>query len=436
MQDNLILLPHDPSILIQDLSQKIHYLNIMKNLMEHSLIAINRFQNQNLKRFDAQVGDTLCQIRAYKIHCLATQDFEKISLDLNQLNSRIHQIIPIITAHQVELENYLATPKNQRPDWIRASITLQDLFSQFDSLVPLSDDALFIVLSHILCHFHKVDGEHIPMSVDVRHVASEWNLSQGYAKKLTHYFQKTLANASCSFMFQMLSELPKLNQLQSIFPLLHRAGDEGRMVLPCHAVTEIIVHHMIQSEAHAVLIMKINTPQKQKTMTFHFKGNPNLNEFVMVNNTFIPDELPCMVFYGVAEHQEIPNYQEIRNAIQHMGLSHIVLTNNAAHPQYSGSTLAAFRENPYAMLLIENNQLCSIETAQIMQLSEQLKELQLKAHFWGLTQSNASTFFLKHIFCSTMDEYPHSVHKKMPGTAIERISPHIQVLPEASLRMA
>lgn len=147
-------------------------------------------------------------------------------------------------------------------------------------------------------------------------------------------------------------------------------------------------------------------------------------------------ELPCMVFYGVAEHQKIPNYQIIRNAIQHRGLSHIVLTNNAAHPQYSGSTLAAFRENPYATLLIENNQLCSIETAQLTLLSEQLKELQLKAHLWGLTQSNASTFFLKHIFCNTVDEYPHSVHKKMPETVIERIRHHIQVLPEGSLRMA
>lgn len=435
MQDNLIVLPHDPSILIQDVSQKIHYLKIMKHVMEHCLIAIHQFQNHNLKRFDAQVGDTLCQIRAYKIHCLATQECDNILLDLNQLNSRIHQIIPVITEHQVELEHYLATPKNQRPDWVGASITLQDLFSQRDCLVSLSDDALFIVLSHLLCHFHTVDDEHIPMSVDVRHLASKWNLSHGYAKKLIHYFQKTLANASCSFMFQLLSELPKRNPLQSILPLLHRAGDEGRMVLPCHAVTEIIVRHMIQSEAHAVLIMKINTPQKQKTMTFHFKGNPNLNEFVMVNNTFLPDELPCMVFYGVSEHQELPHYLKVGNAIQRRGLSHIILTNNAAHPQFSGSTLAAFRDNPYATLLIENNQLGSIEIAQLTQLSEQLNQLQSKAPLWGLTESNASTFFLKHIFCNSMDEYPYSVPTKMPEPGIERIKHRIHV-PEGSLRMA
>jgi len=36
-----------------------------------------------------------------------------------------------------------------------------------------------------------------------------------------------------------------------------------------------------------------------------------------------------------------------------MGIKEVVLSNNAAHPQYSGITLSAYKDNPYATLISE-----------------------------------------------------------------------------------
>lgn len=418
MHNNLILLPHEPTIEIQDLAQKIHYLNIMNRLLEHFLLAINDYLNQKLSQFDAQVGDTLCQIRAYKIHYLATLDAEGTCHELIQLKTVMQKALSNSLKYQQECEQYLTTPKNQRPDWVRSSITLKDLFAEIDALIPLSDNALFLVLSHLLCHFHQVDEEQIPMSIDVRRIASQWSLSQGYAKKLAHYFQKMLADASCTFIFELLSELPKLKQLHTLLPLLHRKGDEGRMVLPCYAVTEIIVHHMIQSEARAVMIMKTHTQDAHRTMRFHFQGNPNLNEFIMLTSEERQDDTPCMVFYGTAAHHQLPNEQLICAKIQTIGLSHIILTNNAAHPQFSGSALLAFRINPYTALLQEPNQYSDEEHILAHQLSDKLNNLQDKAHSMGFTQDNSSLFFLKHIYCSTTDVYPLGKKQERPNASV------------------
>src|SRR3990167_8269597 len=67
MKHICMLLPHELNIVIQDFENKIKYLGLIESILSDAVEAIEHFLNGNLKDcFDAQVGETLCQIRAYK----------------------------------------------------------------------------------------------------------------------------------------------------------------------------------------------------------------------------------------------------------------------------------------------------------------------------------------------------------------------------------
>ena len=411
MLNNMSILPHDDSIIVKDITKKTRYIQLMKKLLKEFQQALFFFENKELNYFDAQVGETLCQIRAYKIYLLSTKFNSPCLKSLLSLKKVLDKTIKNLESYESQYDQFLKQSKKDRPDHTFATISLADFFFTMECIFPLSEDALFIFLAFFLCKFHIVDNENIPIGINFNAVAKSLDLSSSYSKKLAQFYQKTLSELSCKFIFELLNELPNLNNFRSVLPSLHLKSDEGRMVLPCYPVTEIIILHMIKNNAKAVLLVDIQFEHHKEQIAFGFEGSHETHSFKLVP-LLEESTTPCVVFYGGCVAKDLFFKEEIIDKLLSMGMKDIVLCNNAAHPQYSGATLSGFSIDPYQALIAEKREyLSSFEIEAAQNLSRQISPLKKLAEYKGCTIVNQSLFFLKHIFCDTMENH---INSQMP----------------------
>ena len=420
---NISLLPHDSTVIIKDITQKIVYIDLMKNLLKQFQQAIVFFEKKNLSQFDAQVGETLCQIRAYKVYYLTAYSPQSFLTTLFEVKKNVTQAITRLNTEAQNYQHFLKMHKSQRPDNIRASMTLTAFFLSLECAFSIPEDAFFIFISYFLCQYHLVDNDNIPTAINYSSIAMDMSLSRSYSKKLGHFYQKKLSELSCNFMFELLTELPGKEDLKSILPLFHRQSDEGRMVLPCYPVTEIIVLHMIENKANLMLLMDIETEHNKKRISLLLKGSKSLNNFKLGSQQNDAEE-PCIVMYGSSVTHNIGI-----NEILSVGIKEIILSNNAAHPQYSGVILSAFRDNPFKALMDEcREQISPLNIEVVTSLSLHLIRMKKLAEKIGCTVNNQSLFLLKHIFCNTINAY--NAHDALDQlSAIMPIPQEIHYLP-------
>ena len=150
---NLALLPYEPNIVIKDISQKISTIKFMGQLLKQLQLALSCFEKNELYRFDAQVGETLCQIRAYKIYYLSSRSTPQFLETIRTLKRDVSHGIKKLSKQAEEYQSLLKVHKSQRPESVRAPITLTDFFSELDCIIPLSEDVLFLFLSHFLSYY-------------------------------------------------------------------------------------------------------------------------------------------------------------------------------------------------------------------------------------------------------------------------------------------
>ena len=335
------ILPHDDSIIVKDIAKKTRYIQLMKKLLKEFQQALFFFENKELNYFDAQVGETLCQIRAYKIYLLSTKLNSSRLKSLLLLKEVLDKIIQNLELSETQYERFLKQSKKDRPDYTFTAISLADFFLTMECIFPLSEDELFIFLAFFLCKYHIVDEENIPIGINFDAVAKSLDLSLSYSKKLIHFYQKILSELSCKFIFELLNELPNLNNFRYVLPSLHLKSDEGRMVLPCYPVTEIIILHMIKNNAKAVLLVDIQFEYNKERIALGFEGSHETHSFKLVP-LLEESTIPCVVFYGGCVAKDLFFKEEPIDKLLSMGMKEIVLCNNAAHPQYSGATLSSF----------------------------------------------------------------------------------------------
>ncbi|WP_131764432.1 hypothetical protein [Legionella drozanskii] len=403
MPTNLTLLPHNNTILVKDITQKLHYIQLMQQLVEHFITAINCFESNMLSSFDAQVGETLCQVRAYKIYALKAYTSAQFSLSLKQLKKQCTMTNEILKGEEKNYQYYIAHNKNLRPESVRAQVTLDRFFKEMGCFFTISEDALFLFLSYFLCVYHIVDREEIPMAINYPVIAETIKLSRSYSKKVGHYYQKLLSELSCQFIFNLLDELPQKQELRKILRCLHRQSDEGRMVLPCYSVTEIIVLHMIRNNANLAFVVDIQSENDKERFVFPFQGSVDSGDFEPMLQ-LKPYE-PCVVMKGSCRSNNLTQ-SSLFIKLRSVGIKNILLINNAAHPQYSGETLKEYRDNPFQTLIqLFSNELSPFEQFITQKLSSELIEKKQLAYKLGCTIENQRLFLLKHIFCNSLAEY-------------------------------
>lgn len=429
MLTTLALLPHDSRVVVKDIVQKLYYIKLMEDLLEEFCLAIKAFLNGDLYKFDAQVGETLCQIRAFKIYILHLSDnfSNKILALYKEFRLTKNKLSDMRTTYQ----NFLKIHKSNRPDFVKKPLTLEEFFFEMACVNSISEEEYYLFLSHFLCRFNVTDKENIPISINYLSMINALNLSKSYAKKLGHYYQKTLSELSSKFVFSLLSDMPEKSCLKRILPWLNKQADEGRVALPCYPVTEIIIEKMIKMNANLVLLMDVFNKDSQKQIAFCFKGDRALNHFKFHNNSQLNENEPCIVMYGSCWTRKAFCEEFFLSSITKSGgVKNIILANNAAHPQYSGEKLKAFREDPFQALIQEQpNQLPLFERNLARKLSFELTQKKLFADDNGCTINNQGLFFIKHIFCNTISAYTDIIFSRSVNFKVHSKTNHINISP-------
>lgn len=408
----LVLLPHSDNAALVNKHQKLDDLYLIRSVVDFSTRALELFITGNLLAFDPQVGENLCQIRAYKIIHLSkqwlcsTKRIAELLQEIERFKSYKHTIEKVINEWENALKQ-VATYSNS----LDAVEKTSQFLSRHQLLFPLHEELAFIIACYFLTHF-SIRKDNIPIAVNLEHIVREFHISKYRAKRLTHRYQQLICELGCEFILKIAQELPIQLGYADILPKLCQIADENRMVLPCYPVSEIIFYHSIQQKIPVLLIVKrINQSSAIHSDLVYFLllGQEESTDYDLVScNPYLAEH--CLIVTGEMLHD---NHESIRHYIHRVLRENplkIILANTASHPQYSGKRLEALRSDPFS--LIPNNALMTRH-------ARNLTHLRFFALEAGCSKEKQTLFFLRHIYVNKLKDEITQLHTQYPGEAFE-----------------
>ncbi|MBA2657122.1 MAG: hypothetical protein H0U70_09090 [Tatlockia sp.] len=401
--------------------QKMDNLYLTLKIVDLSIIALNFFLKENLVAFDAQVGENLCQIRAYRILNLAKKWLHKLLMK-HEFQKQIDKLIK----YRAHLQNVVAEWEqaiqlskcfNKNLDGIE---NIADFFARHDLAFDLNEEMVFIIACYFLTRFNiRVDN--IPVAINLKQIADELTISKHKAKRLSHHYQQLICQLGCEFIMQIASELPSKYSHMEILPSLYKIADENRTVLPCHIVSEILFNHAIQEKVPVLLKVTRFCPTRTTpydTILFLLLGDKeNKNQFSLIPcNLNFPRN--CLVVSGEAHDPEGNTRETTKNYITRFLKEtplKLILANTAIHPQYSGKRLEAFKDNPFIAILADSK-LASCE-----KLEKNLALMRRFAFNTGCSQQTPTTFLLRHVYANILENELNDLSSTHTGCAYKVI---------------
>lgn len=398
---NLDLLPQKKDSMLIDRKSKIQLLRLTEKITTLSIQALETFFNKEFSKFDAQVGENLCQIRAYKILLLGNDLLKRktshLETDLSSLRLLSKKIKFIIKSFENLLKN--ETCYNDKLD---KKETLISFFKKNDININISYDALFLILSYLLYIF-SVREDGMPRSVDYKKIFTYFNISMYASKKIIHSLQEKITQLGSDFIVRISQETPDTYNTNHIIPALLKTTDENRSVLPCYTTTLAILNNMIEKELPILAIIERKNKYLKKIdeIMILLHGNKSEHDF-KVRNDIEGLNTPCIIIRGDVIYNDsnpIETPIQYSKRFLNIGLMDILLHNAATHPQYSGEKLFSICENPFQHLTKDNNKI-TLRSAKLQ--SHALIEHKKLALTTGCCKENPYLFYLKHFLCNTI----------------------------------
>lgn len=378
--------PHDPTSLLINQDMKLKILKLSLFFANQCIDAINSFFiKKTYSDFDAHVGDTLCQIRAYKlllmIEYFKENPAERFYVEeLNRLNFAKQKI-------EEKIQFFDNLVKNKQAKYNKVLDNKEILYtflSMHNILFEITETTFYLTQSSVLTKYSHRISFGVSINMKVEQLAKNMSVGQTTARKLIKNFQLTLAELSCEFVHSLCKKLLGQSQLNKILPQLETTDSHKRKVFPAYEVTKIILLHMKITQTPVLFVthkQKNHTTESPNSFAFIFSKEKN--EFELCSSTqFIPLETPCFIIHGSTLSNSI-------NSIINIGLTTVVLSNMATHPQ--------------------------LRTETMNEREKELTSMELLAESLGYCKKNPKLFFLKHIYADSLineltrlDFYNHS----------------------------
>lgn len=358
-------------------THKAAILDFLYQIVDLSIIAHETFINGDLNAFDAQVGENLCQIRAYKIITLKTNTNKSLFFDeLTNVKKYKKKIANTFVFNEI-------IDKNE---------VIESFFYKAGLLVELSENFMFILISFFLARF-SIKKENIPVIIDLDGISKSFNISRNKAKRLTHNYQMLLSEMGCRFIIELSAQIfPELNY-RAILMKTYKISDENRHVLPCFLVTEVVFYHAIKNKIPIVFIVKRQSSQaSEEIVYFSFLQDRNtLKVHLICPEDYIHQY--GLVVYGLscAEGTEIEDKNSYIKKVLAADPMTLLFANAASHIQFSGKTLEKFKTNPYQDI---DMSYCRTEQHHKHTL-DYMRKYAVSA---GCSEVNQKLFFVRHIY--------------------------------------
>ncbi len=385
-------------------AQKGKLLHLLNALVAIAIEGLNTFIAGRLIAFDAQVGENLCQLRAYHIFFLT----KKL---LSNSPSR-----KIFYSQVAQLLQYKKDIKKTIYHWDEAvshSCSYEKNFDKVEQVKPflernkllilLNEDVVLLTMCYFLARF-SIRQNNILYSICLEKIAHELEISKSQAKKLTRKYQAIICKLGYNFISQVVADFPEYKHYRAILPSLLMAADDARFVLPCYAVSYIIFHHALKQKAPIFLsVHRIGTYIVNEIVYFLIIGDHIHNPILTSYNEHLHSHciaIEAEVNYG--DMKQVETTADYVNRLLQVNPIKSLLANTAMHPQYSGERLKVIRNNPFAQLQPQKRN----------RLEKSFKAMQTFSLKFGCHQEKASTLLMKHAYSSSIMEQINSLRSR------------------------
>lgn len=408
----LSLLPYSEESQLINKHQKLDDLYFIKSVTDISLMALENFIEGNLTLFDAQVGENLCQIRAYKIlylgskYLISNQSKALLSKEISIFKKYKNNLEEVIIEWESVIANAFSYNKN-----LDGREFINNFLDRHNLHLDLSEDVVFIISCFFLTHFSIRDNG-IPAAINLNFISRELHISKYRSKRLTHKYQLIVCQLGCDFVIKIADDLPLEQGYSTVLSKLYQISDEDRVVLPCYIASEVVFHHAISKKKPVIFIInRINSNGDiDAVIYFTLIGHDSGLGFSLVSGDAHLEQY-CIVVFGVVYLSEDNRYS-LNNYINRIVTEtplKLILANTASHPQYSGKRLEKFKVNPFLIITDSSGQ-------EVKSYYEgKLLNMQIFAMHNGCSKENPTTFLLKHVYASTVANEINRLEKTYRG---------------------
>lgn len=398
-----LLLPQQSTSLVTSPKLLSHILKTYKFMLSNGLEAIDCFLSKDYKKFDAQVGDTLCQIRAFKVFLLSKE--HSLKKQLKNLRAILLEKLAIIKRLHIQAKQKQSSNRFNKNKSISEHLFYSDL------VLSINKSAAFLICSYILTKYNVINDKNIPSSINEAALQADLLCSRRFAKRLIHHHQKMVAEWSCEIIYTLNSSIESESISNAILPELMKHSEEERKVLPCITVTSIILKYCLQYKLAFIIAVENSLSSK----IIYYMCKPHNSNFIIKKCT--PKyNAAFLILKGYTKLT--CNKADIAHEFNSLGIKNIILANSVQHPQYSGKLLESYCSNPYVDLFyFKINELVKVlkgqflgldfnslkqQTLYLLNLLEEYEQYYMFSQKYGCGRKNTSYFNLEHIYCNTL----------------------------------
>lgn len=368
-------LPFDPEQPLKSTLRLQHCFSLLHCVCLYIVNGIDYFYQKQYQHFDAQVSESLCQIRAVQLQFLARQQNALRHQQIpSQLASRALHLLPLIEA---------ALRRPLQP-FIDQQVSLNDILKQCHIHLDIPETAIWLTELHLLTDFKKYQSHHRPTAIDYD-TAKEITCvdSKTVLKRFIHKMQRHVTAISMRFMFDKAQLID--NNAPALLKSLWRQDEIGRHVLPAFEVTRCLFDIAKQHrQPLGIIVTRSNNHGDNDEIAMFF----NKSTLAHYNNAMV-------VVHARADYADKPldNKEQYIERFMQYGLENCVLWNMAQHPQYTGTALTQYKNNPY--------------DAHDGHALSQYQQFRQFASITGCSQDNPSLFLISHIYA---ENFAHVAH--------------------------
>lgn len=374
-------------------------LQLIAFTIQHIIEGLELFYiKQDLGCFDPHVGETACQIRAYKNLLLANQIKSKTPFVIANINELTHLYEKI--SHSISFYTKIENTPAARN---LPETTLDKFMQNLNCNVLLDEDVIYLTLSRILTKYKYLD-EKGNSYIDTNALQNALSLSREGAKQLSIFYQRKLAKLSCDFITAISQQLPSPLSISMIHTLT-LDDDNMRKTLPCYLTTKIILAHM--QSIGLGFTLAIQYKREDNTIDIFY-----LNFCVNHNNIFKYSETcekPFHLILHIITNGDVlqpQNKKTLAQQFSKFNTAEMILLNQAIHPQYTGTKLSPYKNNPFIKLHSH------LPPSLYCDLENELAALRQKALSQGYGDRTLSFFYIEHIFCARIPNTSDATFEK------------------------
>lgn len=405
------LIPLKKHSLLISRKAKLNILMLITHVIDDAILAYYHYLSRNYAAFDAQVGETSCQIRAYKICQLAEDD---------TFTQKVHQSKRHLQAYQDNLNQFLTVynekiiSSKQYSHELDQNITLEQFLECSELELDLSKDLKFIILSFFLKKYCLVDDEQIPNAINYAYIKQQYNIGLTASRNLAEHYQSLLSKLSCEYVCNLLLNYHVKDGSDHLLKKFLKTGDRDRCQLPYYNTMKILLTSL--STAHLPILFSIKSIHDNKHYFMLCKKMNNTWKYNWNTQELFEEKGHCIVFRGSSAYAKNLSISD-DTYLHHLAAyscESIILLNAATHPQYAGEHLANLRIDPYVELCEKNDAIFT----QIHSMKYELVKQQSQSLALGFAKENQNLFYIKHIFC---DLISNEINAQLFAKAIDQI---------------